>query len=391
MELMNGYKQTDIGIIPNDWDVKELAQITKMVTNGFVGTAKIFYSENDNDVLYIQGYNVEENKFNFNGIKYVTKEFHKKNAKSRLEEGDLLTIQTGDVGLTTIVPIEIAGSNCHALIISRFKKDISNPLFFSYYFNSNSGRSRLKKIETGSTMKHINVGDLIQFKVPFPPTKSEQTAIATALSDMDALIDSLEKLIEKKKHIKQGFMQDLLRPKEGWVVKRLGDVADIYTGNKDNQNKVEDGEFPFFVRSQSVERINTFSYNGEAILIPGEGNIGKIFHYVNGKFDFHQRVYMISNFKEDFFAKYIYFYMRENFGKHAMKNSVKATVDSLRLPTFQNFEILCPQTVEEQKEISEILSNIETEINSFENKHNKYKMLKKGMMQELLTGKTRLI
>jgi len=388
---MNGYKQTDIGIIPNDWDVKELAQITKMVTNGFVGTAKIFYSENDNDVLYIQGYNVEENKFNFNGIKYVTKEFHKKNAKSRLEEGDLLTIQTGDVGLTTIVPIEIAGSNCHALIISRFKKDISNPLFFSYYFNSNSGRSRLKKIETGSTMKHINVGDLIQFKVPFPPTKSEQTAIATALSDMDALIDSLEKLIEKKKHIKQGFMQDLLRPKEGWVVKRLGDVADIYTGNKDNQNKVEDGEFPFFVRSQSVERINTFSYNGEAILIPGEGNIGKIFHYVNGKFDFHQRVYMISNFKEDFFAKYIYFYMRENFGKHAMKNSVKATVDSLRLPTFQNFEILCPQTVEEQKEISEILSNIETEINSFENKHNKYKMLKKGMMQELLTGKTRLI
>jgi type I restriction enzyme, S subunit len=83
--------------------------------------------------------------------------------------------------------------------------------------------------------------------------------------------------------------------------------------------------------------------------------------------------------------------MRENFGKHAMKNSVKATVDSLRLPTFQNFEILCPQTVEEQKEISEILSNIETEINSFENKHNKYKMLKKGMMQELLTGKTRLI
>ena len=118
---------------------------------------------------------MEENSFNFNGIKYVTLEFHKKQSKSCLREGDLLTIQTGDVGLTSYVQSELAGSNCHALIITRFKKDKYIPKFFSYYLNSHKGRTRLKEIETGTTMKHINVGDMVQFLVPYPPTKAEQT------------------------------------------------------------------------------------------------------------------------------------------------------------------------------------------------------------------------
>lgn len=205
-QLPDGYKQTDVGIIPEDWDVEELGDLTTLLTNGFVGTATRHYTNSDNGILYIQGFNVEENSFNFTGIKRVTKEFHKNNSKSCLREGDLLTIQTGDVGLTTIVPKRLEGSNCHALIISRFKKNKAFPKFYSQYFNSFVGRNRLKDIETGTTMKHLNVGDMTTWKLPCPPLP-EQQAIAEALSDVDALITSLDQLIAKKRNIKQGAMQ----------------------------------------------------------------------------------------------------------------------------------------------------------------------------------------
>ncbi len=233
MEVKNGYKQTEIGVIPEDWEVEKLGELTSLMTNGFVGTVKSHYADHDNGILYIQGYNVEENSFNFHGIKKVTEEFHKQQSKSCLREGDLLTVQTGDVGLTTIVPKELEGSNCHALIISRFIKGKTYPCFFSFYLNSAQGRARLKEIETGTTMKHINVGDMVEFLVPIP-SLAEQIAIATALSHIDALIQSMEKLITKKHAIKQGVMQELLTGK-----KRL---PGFMGGEKFKQTEV--GEIP---------------------------------------------------------------------------------------------------------------------------------------------------
>ena len=213
-EIAIGYKQTEVGVIPEDWGIRPLSKLTSLMTNGFVGVSKTHYTENDDDILYIQGYNVKENSFNFNGIKRVTKEFHKKNSKSCLQEGDLLTIQTGDIGLTTIIPEELENSNCHALIISRFIRKHLEPKYYSYYLNSYQGRARLKEIETGSTMKHINVGDMVHFLVPVPPTKTEQTAITTALSDVDALISGLDNTLAKKRLLKQGAMQELLTGKK---------------------------------------------------------------------------------------------------------------------------------------------------------------------------------
>ena len=99
--------------------------------------------------------------------------------------------------MTTIVPKELEGSNCHALIISRFLPTKANPKFYSQYFNSSIGRSRLKELETGTTMKHLNVGDMLLLENP-SPNLTEQNAIADALSDVDALIANLEKLIAKK-------------------------------------------------------------------------------------------------------------------------------------------------------------------------------------------------
>jgi type I restriction enzyme S subunit len=171
---------------------------------------------------------------------------------------------------------------------------------------------------------------------------------------------------------------------------RLGEVADIRTGKKDNQDKVEDGIYPFFVRSKTIERINTYSFEGEAILVPGEGGIGSIFHYICGKFDYHQRVYKVSDFADKVCGKFLYYYMSEHFSKQAARHSVKATVDSLRLPAFEEFGFSAP-SLEEQRAIAGVLSDMDSEIAALEARREKTRALKKGMMQELLTGKTRLI
>ncbi|AKH63741.1 MULTISPECIES: restriction endonuclease subunit S [Photorhabdus] len=126
-----------------------------------------------------------------------------------------------------------------------------------------------------------------------------------------------------------------------WNVIRLKFLCKTTTGDKDTIHKTELGKYPFFVRSETVEKINTYSFDGEAVLTAGDGAIGKIFHYINGKFDFHQRVYKFSNFKKingDFF----YFYISNNLAHEVVKLSAKTTVDSLRLPMLENFVFSFP-------------------------------------------------
>jgi type I restriction enzyme S subunit len=136
---------------------------------------------------------------------------------------------------------------------------------------------------------------------------------------------------------------------EHWEVKRLKFLCSITTGSKDTVDAVEDGIYPFFVRSQTVERINTYSYDGEAVLTAGDGaGVGKIFHYFNGKFDFHQRVYLFYSFS-NVCAMYIYYCLLSNFYNVALDGSAKSTVDSLRLPLIQNFNISFPSHDEQLK------------------------------------------
>lgn len=176
---------------------------------------------------------------------------------------------------------------------------------------------------------------------------------------------------------------------DDWEIKSLGDLAHIRTGSRNNEDKVVDGEYPFFVRSEFVERINSFSHDCEAILVPGEGKIGEVFHYVNGRFDVHQRVYAITRLSPDVSGRFVHFYMKANFGAWAMQNTVKATVDSLRLPTFQNFLIGLP-LLQEQSAIATALGDVDALLSAQDALIDKKRSIKQGTMQELLTGKRRL-
>lgn len=382
------FKNTDIGLIPQDWEFEKLGDIGKFKNGINKGAEQFGFGFPFVNLMDVFNKNTISQNVNFGLINSNKLEQEIYN----LIKGDTLFIRSSvkpsGVGITSVVTENIENIVYSGFLI-RFREEKLDTNFKRYCFNSKYFRDNLINSSTVSANTNINQNSLSELFLAFPKSLVEQKAIAEVLSETDAWIDSLENLISKKHHLKQGAMQTLLTPKKDWKVEKLGKMSQIYTGNKNNQDKNEDGLYPFFVRSQKVERINTYSYEGEAILIPGEGNLGSIFHYINGKFDFHQRVYKVSNFK-GIDGKYLYWYFRVYFGHHALQNSVKATVDSIRLPTIQEFEISFP-TIKEQIRIANLLSDMDAEIESLEKKLNKAKQLKQGMMQQLLTGKIRLV
>ena len=138
--------------------------------------------------------------------------------------------------------------------------------------------------------------------------------------------------------------------------KKLGLVSEVGTGKSNTNEQVEEGKYPFYVRSKKIKRSNQFEFDETAIIIPGEGGIGEVFHFVVGKYALHQRAYRIHIIQKNISTKYVYYYMIQKFKKYILKNAVSATVSSIRKPMIENFEIPIPSP-ETQKKIVEILDN----------------------------------
>jgi len=177
---------------------------------------------------------------------------------------------------------------------------------------------------------------------------------------------------------------------EDWGLNSIENLAYIATGGRNTQDHVEDGQYPFFVRSQTIEKINSYSFDGEAVLTAGDGvGTGKVFHYINGKFDFHQRVYRISDFKECINGCFFYLYFSSNFYNRIMQMTAKSSVDSVRREMIAKMLIPLPPK-DEQETIAEALNDLDMLIESLERLITKKRRIKQGTMQELLTGKKRL-
>jgi type I restriction enzyme, S subunit len=389
-----GYKRTELGVIPEDWEVKKLGEITLLMTNGFVGTATQHYVENENGILYIQGYNVEANAFNLHGIKYVNRAFHKAHMKSCLRAGDLLTVQTGDVGVTTVVTEELAGSNCHALIISRFDKH-AFPRYVSHYLNSEYGRSRLKLIETGTTMKHLNVGDMLQFVIPMPPIP-EQRAIAEALSDVDGWVASLDALIAKKRDLKTATMQQLLTGHTRlsgftgeWERKKLGDVVEIKKGQLITEKTAVQGDVPVIAGGLKPSYYhNQPNRKPNVVTISASGASA-------GFVSFHPYAIFASDCStieqsNAYDVKFIFFALQSRQAE-IYKLQTGGAQPHVYPEHIRDLHVALPTTIEEQTAIATILSDMDAEIATLEAEREKASAIKQGMMQELLTGKTRLV
>lgn len=145
--------------------------------------------------------------------------------------------------------------------------------------------------------------------------------------------------------------------------KKLGEIAEIGTGSNNREDACENGCYPFYVRSKDVLRIDSYLYDEEAILIPGEGGIGDIFHYVNGKYGLHQRTYRVHPVTDEVKGRFIYYYLFANFKTYINTKSYKSTAASIRKPMLLDFRIPIP-SLSEQTRIVGILDTFTSAIDN---------------------------
>ena len=169
---------------------------------------------------------------------------------------------------------------------------------------------------------------------------------------------------------------------DAWELRKSKELCKISTGKGNTQDKVDNGKFPFYVRSATIEKSNEYLYDQEAVLTVGDGvGTGKVFHYVNGKYNLHQRVYRMYDFK-DISAKYFYYYFSQNFYKRVMSMTAKTSVDSVRMEMIADMDIVFP-SMKEQEKIINLFSNLDNIITLHQRKLDKLKQLKQGYLQQL--------
>ena len=335
-----------------------------------------------------------ENIDNLKGSKkYIsTADFDK--YKIKPQKNDIFMTRIGELGLVNIVEDDEPLAYYVTLTLIRPKEIF--PHFLLFFINSNAFQRELnKRALLNAVPPKINLGDIGKMSVLVPPL-SEQQAIAEILTIADKLIAIKERLIVAKQKQKQWLMQHLLTGKirllgfsGEWEKTTLEKHMQIETGSQNTEDKIENGRYPFFVRSQQIENIDSYSYDCEAVLTAGDGvGTGKVFHYINGKFNAHQRVYVMSQFN-GITGIYFYYFFSNNFLSVVSKYTAKTSVDSVRRDMIANMQINLPP-LPEQQAITNVLTTADREIELLKKELEQHKQIKKYLMQKLLTGKIRV-
>ncbi len=319
--------------------------------------------------------------------------------RSRVTPGDIVMAKIGErCGASAILPHshEVGILSGNALKITVDQSRCSTQFIWQVLWNLHTA-GKLEELRTTGAQPALSMASLKKFKIPVPPTLAEQEAIATALSDADAWIESLEQLIAKKRQIKQGAMQELLTGKRRlpgfsgeWVVKLLSSLCNRITTGKLDANAMSDfGKYPFYTCAREHSWIDTFAFDDESLLVSGNGaNVGYV-HYYSGKFNAYQRTYVLTDFTADihFLKLYMEVYLSER-----IRTEVNAgNTPYITMGTLTEMQVVLPSDRREQTAIAAILSDIDTELAMLETKLTKARQIKQGMMQELLTGRIRLV
>lgn len=412
MEVKPGYKQTEVGVIPEEWEFLATADLVEPAAPICYGVVQVGADKRDGVPVVAIKYVKEIETAPLHRVSPLLESPY---ARSRVKGGDVLISIKGTIGRVGVVPHSFSGNISRELARLRLKSEYSAE-YVAQQFEAEPTQRRISQAVVGTTRLEFSIAALRRFELPFPRTLAEQRAIAEALSDVDGLLSGLDRLIAKKRDLKQAAMQQLLtgqtrlpgfhgktsaKPRfkdtevgeipEEWNLEYVENIAHITTGSRNTQDNVEGGQYPFFVRSQKVERINSYSFDGEAVLTAGDGvGTGKVFHYVNGKFDVHQRVYRISDFSERANGYFFYLYFSTHFYNRIMQMTAKSSVDSVRREMIARMLIPLPPTKAEQTAIAEVLTEMDAELAAWEQRRQKTRALKQSMMQELLTGRIRL-
>lgn len=403
LDVPAGFKKSEAGVIPEDWHTPKFGEICTLVNGrGF----KPYEWDTDGlPIIRIQNLNGSD-EFN-----YFKGHF---NPKIFVERGQLLFAWSGSRGTSFGPHIWRGGDallNYHTWKLVLKKSDVDSNFFF------HSLKALTKKIEDSahgaSALVHTQKGEMEQFCVPLPPSTAEQTAIATALSDVDVLIEGLDQLITKKRNLKQATMQQLLTGKtrlpefalredgtpkgykqselgeipEDWDVKQLGNLCELKSGLSITSARIREmGTYPCYGGNGLRGFTEQFTHNGSYPLIGRQGALCGNIQYVSGKFFASEHALVATTF-HDVDAEWLSIYLEKMKLNQYSESSAQPGLSAEKLSLLR---LVRPEK-NEQTAIASILAGMDAEINSIEQRRNKTQLLKQGMMQELLTGKTRLI
>ncbi|WP_445370136.1 restriction endonuclease subunit S [Methylomonas sp. HW2-6] len=410
-QIPKGYKQTEVGVIPEDWEVKRLKAISPSQSVGLVINPST-YVEDDGTVPMLVGSNIFPNKISWESARRISEISNQALPASRLFANDLVTVRVGDPGITAVIPRELDGCNCASVMIIRHHARF-NSQWLCYVMNSKAGLSQIADVQYGTAQKQFNISDAINFIYAVPP-RAEQDAIAEVLSDADALIEALEQLVAKKRQLKQGAMQELLTGKRRlpgfngeWEIKLLGEIGESIIGLTYSPNdvradgvlvlrssNVQDGALSFqdnvYVELEISERIMVRA--SDILICVRNGSrdlIGKCAKIDDGCKGMTFGAFM-SVFRTPF-HNFVFHQFQSNVIKRQINEHLGATINQITNKSLNSFQIPFPKDEAEQTAIAQILTDMDAEIAELESKLAKARAIKQGMMQQLLTGKIRLV
>ncbi|QES91831.1 restriction endonuclease subunit S [Empedobacter brevis] len=386
------FKQTDLGKIPKDWDIAVLQDnITLKARIGWQGLTTAEYRESG-DYYLITGTDFKNGYIDWKNCVFVDKIRYDQDRNIQVKEKDILVTKDGTIGkvayIDSISKPTTLNSGVFVLRILNEKLD-SRFIYYilmSFYFDN-----FLKQITAGSTITHLYQKDFIHFNFIVPPLP-EQKAIAEVLSDTDHWITSLEDLIAKKQLIKQGAMQKLLTPKDDWEVKKIREIAKVGRGRVISHKEINSSQlkkYPVY-SSQTTNNgvmgfIDTYDFDGEYVTWTTDGEkAGTVFHRI-GRFNCTNVCGTIKLVNDN--PKFICYILGTVASKHVSRNLANP---KLMNEPMKNIELAIPSLLEQER-IANILSDMDAEIETLEQKLAKAKQVKQGLMQKLLTGKIRLV
>jgi len=422
MEVMACYKQTEMGVIPEDWNIAILGNISVISRLAGAEYTSLWVESNNGEIIALRGFNIGKGKLIERDLVTISNALSLKLKRSRLCSDDVIYPCVGSIGNAVVIEEDNKYHIQQNIARITPNQSILSSRYLANYLMSFLGQKEVARFNASSSQPSVLVGSLRQYRVPLPKSKIEQEVIAGALSDADALIESLENLIEKKRQIKQGAMQELLTGKKRlagfsgeWEVKRLLDSCQLITKGttptslgKDftesgiNFIKVESlnkiGEIiedmVAYIDEETHELLKRSQLRENDLLISIAGALGRAGIVDKSILPANtNQALAIARFrdKSELFNEYVYYFIGfDLITKHIAGISAQGAQANLSLEQVGDFPIFAPK-IDEQKAIVGILKDMDFELTKLESKLLKARQVKQGMMQELLTGKIRLV